>query len=94
MLDVKLLRTEPEKIKEALKKRANDLDIAPAIELDSKRRELLAQVEQLKAKQNEITKSIPAMKKAGENTDAIFAEMKELSNEIKDLDSKVGEIDE
>ena len=94
MFDVKLLRTEPEKIKAALKNRANDLDIAPAIELDAKRREILAQVEQMKAKQNEITKQIPAMKKAGENTDTIFAEMKELSNEIKELDTKVGEIDE
>ena len=94
MLDIKLLRTEPEKIKEALKNRANDLDIAPAIELDAKRREILAKVEQMKAKQNEITKQIPAMKKAGENTDTIFAEMKELSNEIKDLDAEVSEIDE
>ncbi|MBQ7985673.1 MAG: serine--tRNA ligase [Clostridia bacterium] len=94
MLDIKLLRTEPEKIKEALKNRANDLDIAPAIELDAKRREILAKVEQMKAKQNEITKQIPAMKKAGENTDAIFAEMKELSNEIKELDAEVSEIDE
>ena len=94
MLDIKLLRTEPEKIKQALKNRSNDLDIAPAIEMDAKRRELLAQVEQMKAKQNEITKQIPAMKKAGENTDAIFAEMKELSGEIKELDARVGEIDE
>jgi len=94
MLDIKLLRTEPEKIKEALKNRANDLDIGPAIELDAKRREILAKVEQMKAKQNEITKQIPAMKKAGENTDAIFAEMKELSGEIKELDAEVGEIDE
>lgn len=94
MLDIKLLRTEPEKIKQALKNRSNGLDIAPAIEMDAKRRELLAQVEQMKAKQNEITKQIPAMKKAGENTDAIFAEMKELSNEIKELDARVGEIDE
>ena len=94
MLDIKLLRTEPEKIKEALKNRANDLDITPAIELDAKRREILAKVEQMKAKQNEITKSIPAMKKAGENTDAIFAEMKELSGEIKELDTEVNEIDE
>ena len=45
MLDIKLLRTEPEKIKEALKNRANDLDIEPAIELDAKRREILAKVE-------------------------------------------------
>ncbi len=94
MLDIKLLRSEPEKIKTALKNRANDLDIEPAIELDAKRREILAEVEKMKAKQNEITKQIPAMKKAGENTDAIFAEMKELSGEIKELDAQVAEIDE
>lgn len=94
MLDIKILRTDPDKIRQALKDRNNDLDISPAIELDKQRRELLAEVEQKKAKQNEITKQIPAMKKAGENTDAIFAEMKELSNEIKEFDTKVSEIDE
>lgn len=94
MLDIKILRNEPERIKEALKKRYSELDIEPAVELDKKRRELLTDVEQKKAKQNEITKKIPAMKKAGENTDAIFAEMRELSDNIKELDSKVNEIDE
>ena len=94
MLDIKILRTEPERIVEALKSRNNDLDITPAIELDKQRREILYTVEQMKAKQNEITKKIPAMKKAGENTDAVFAEMKELSNEIKELDSKVTAIDD
>lgn len=93
MLDIKILRTEPDKIREALKNRNNDLDITPAIELDLKRREILGEVEQMKAKQNEISKQIPTMKKAGESTDAIFAEMKELSNEIKDLDTQVSEID-
>lgn len=93
MLDIKILRTEPDKIREALKNRNSDLDITPAIELDLKRRELLGNVEQMKAKQNEITKQIPAMKKAGENTDAIFAEMKELSGEIKELDTEVSDID-
>ncbi len=94
MLDIKILRTEPDRIVEALKNRNNDLDITPAIELDKQRREILYTVEQMKAKQNEITKKIPAMKKAGESTDAVFAEMKELSNEIKELDSKVTAIDE
>lgn len=94
MLDIKILRNEPEKIKEALKKRFNDLDITPAIELDAKRRTILAEVEAKKATQNEITKKIPAMKKAGESTDAIFAEMKELSNEIKALDDEVRTIDD
>lgn len=94
MLDIKILRTEPEKIQEALKNRCNDLDITPAIELDKKRRALLADAEQKKANQNEITKKIPAMKKAGENTDEIFAEMRKLSDEIKEDDAKIAEIDE
>ena len=94
MLDIKILRQNPEIIKEALKNRCNDLDITPAIELDKQRREILAEVEQKKAKQNEISKKVPAMKKAGENTDELFKEMKELSNTIKLDDEKVREIDE
>lgn len=93
MLDIKLLRTNPERIQDALKKRNNDLDIAPAIELDKQRRALLADVEQRKAEQNEITKKIPAMKKAGEDTDAIFAEMRTLSDTIKEDDAKIAQID-
>ncbi len=94
MLDIKILRTEPEKIIEGLKKRNNDLDITPAIELDKQRRALLLDAEQKKAKQNEITKKIPAMKKAGEDTTAIFDEMRALSDEIKADDTKISEIDE
>lgn len=94
MLDIKILRQNPEIIMEALKKRNNDLDITPAIELDKKRREILVDVEQKKASQNEISKKIPQMKKNGESTDEIFKEMKELSNKIKELDDQVREIDE
>ena len=94
MLDIKILRNEPEKIIDALKKRNNPLDITPAIEMDKKRRELLADVEQKKAKQNEITKQIPAMKKEGKDTAPIFEEMRELSDEIKADDAEVSKIDE
>jgi len=94
MLDIKILRTEPDRIREALKKRNNDLDITPAIELDVKRRALLTDAEQKKAKQNEITKQIPAMKKEGKNTDEIFAEMRKLSDEIKEDDAEISKIDE
>ena len=93
MLDIKILRSEPDRIREALKKRNNALDITPAIELDIARREILTDVEKKKSKQNEISKKIPQMKKNGEDTAAIFAEMKELSNEIKEDDEKVREID-
>ena len=64
MLDIKILRTDPDRIRTALKNRNNDLDISPVIELDTKRREILSKVEQMKATQNEISKKIPAMKKA------------------------------
>ena len=94
MLDIKILRTEPERIKEALKNRNNDLNIEPAIQLDKERRALLTSVEQKKAEQNKISKQIPQLKKAGGDTSAIFAEMKELSNEIKEDDEKVRDIDE
>lgn len=94
MLDIKILRQEPEKIKQALINRNSDLDISPAIELDKKRREIISDVEIKKAKQNEISKKIPQMKKNGEDVSPIFAEMKELSNEIKAQDDQVREIDE
>lgn len=93
MLDIKILRNEPERIKEALKNRNNDLDITPAIELDRRRREILTEVEKKKAQQNEISKRIPAMKKAGEDTSQVFREMKALSDEIKAEDEEVRDID-
>ena len=93
MLDIKILRNDPDRIRKALKNRNNNLDITPAIELDIKRREILSDVEKKKAQQNEISKKIPQMKKAGEDTAQIFAEMKELSNEIKGDDDRVREID-
>lgn len=94
MLDIKILRNEPEKIIEALKKRGSNLDITPAIELDKQRRGLLNETEKKKAMQNEINKKIPAMKKAGENTDEIFSQMRKLSNEIQEENTKIAEIDE
>ena len=94
MLDLKLIRGETEKVKAALGRRKEDVDIDAVIAVDDKRRALLAEVEALKAKQNEVTKKIPAMKKAGEDTTAVFAEMKELSEKVKELDSKVREVEE
>ena len=94
MLDLKLIRGETEKVKAALGRRKENVDIDAIIAVDDKRRALLYEVEGLKAKQNEVTKKIPAMKKAGEDTTAVFAEMKEISEKIKELDVKVREVEE
>ena len=94
MLDIKLIRTETEKVKAALARRKENVDIDALLELDNKRRELVFEAEQLKKKQNEVSKMIPQLKKAGEDTTAIFAEMKELSEKVKELDAQTKEVDE
>lgn len=94
MLDIKLIRTEPERVKKALERRKENVDIDAIIELDAKKRELLFEVEQLKSRQNEASKKIPAMKKAGEDVTAVFAEMKELSDKIKSIDENVRTLDD
>ncbi len=94
MIDLKLIRTETEKVKKALSRRKEVVDIDGLLELDSKRRELTYEVEQKKAQQNSVSKQIPALKKAGEDTTAIFEEMKNLSESIKETDEKIHQLDE
>lgn len=94
MLDIKLIRTETERVKKALARRKEVVDIDGLLKLDSEKREMLFSVEQLKQRQNEVSKSIPALKKEGKDVSAIFEEMKKLSDEIKEIDEKVREYDE
>lgn len=94
MIDIRILRNEPEKLVEALKRRKDTkVDIDGLLSLDKKRRELVFEVEQMKSKQNTISKQIPAMKKEGKDTAPIFAEMKVLSDDIKKIDDEVRDID-
>ena len=79
MLDIKLIRTEPEKVKAALARRKMDIDVDLLLDLDKQKREIMYQNEQLKARQNEVSKKIPVMKKNGEDVAPVFAEMKEIS---------------
>ena len=93
MLDIKRIRQNPEAIKAAVERRGKKTKIDELLQLDEKRREILADVETKKAKKNEVSKKIPAMKKAGEDTSAIFEEMKLLGDDIKKDDEIVSELD-
>lgn len=93
MLDMKLIRGETERVKAALARRKEDVDIDGVIALDDRRRAILFEVESLKAKQNETSKKIPVMKKAGEDTAPVFAEMKAISDKVKELDEQVREVE-
>lgn len=95
MLDIKRIREDYEGVKAAVEKRGHgDFGLSQIPELDAKRRELLAKVEQMKNKQNQDSKEIPKKKKAGEDTTELMKEMKELSEQIKALDSEVAQLDQ
>ena len=93
MLDIKMIRANTDEVKKALSRRKESIDIDAVLALDNQRRETLYKVETLKAKQNEVSKSIPALKKEGKDVTPIFEEMKTISDEIKELDNVVRELD-
>lgn len=95
MLDIKRIREDYENVKAAVERRGKgSFGIEKVIDLDAKRREMLAEVEAMKSKQNATSKEVPKLKKEGKDTTALFAEMKELSAKIKEIDAQVSEVEE
>ncbi len=94
MLDIKVIRTETERVKKALARRKEVVDIDALLALDNERREALFEVEKKKNAQNEESKKIPVLKKEGKDVSALFEDMKKLSDEIKEYDEKIRNLDE
>ena len=95
MLDIKRIREDFDEVKKAVERRGNgDYGLDNIRDLDVRRRELLAEVEQMKNHQKTASKQIPIMKKEGRDTDELMAELKKLSDDIKELDGKVAETEE
>jgi seryl-tRNA synthetase len=96
MLDIRIIRDNPEDIKKRLLDKGVDCREAVdrILELDGKRRALIAQAEALKAEQNRASKQIPVMKKQGQDTAPLFAQMKTLSDQVKQADAQAKEIDD
>lgn len=93
MLDIKLLRNNFEEVEKALATRNEDFDLSKFKDLDDKRRALLGEMESKKAEQKKVSKQIPAKKKAGEDVSGILAEMKVLSEDVKNLNAQVNEVE-
>ena len=94
MLDIKFVRSNPDDVKNALRKRRNALDLDEFLILDQKRRELLGEAEELKAKRNQASGEISRMKKTGENAEPLLAEMSTISTRIKTLDEELRGLDQ
>lgn len=96
MLDIKRIRQNPELVKQAMRDRNKDMDalVDRILLIDSERRELMTQSDELKAEQNKASREIPALKKEGKDASALMERMKEISETIKGLDGKLSELDE
>jgi len=86
MIDLKILQKDPQRVATALAARRSDLDMAEFLALDSRRRALLTEVEELKGRRNAASAEVAKAKRAGHNADALINELGALSDHIKELD--------
>ena len=94
MLDINLIRKNPERVAQALKKRMDDIDFTNLLVWDEKRRAHIAEAGQLRAKRNSVSAQIPQIKKAGGDIAQIQTEMREVSTRIKTIETELAETEQ
>lgn len=92
MIDVNLIRQDPEAVRQRYLKRGKDIHFEEFLALDERRKQIIASVEAMKAQKNKVSAQIPAMKKAGQDVAPVFAEMKELGEKIAAEDAQLNEV--
>ncbi len=93
MLDLKLIRSDPEAAREALARRGVADDLDELLRLDARRRELLPEIESGRARRNTASETIAETKRAGGDAADGIAEMRELSGRIKQLEAELAEVE-
>ncbi len=93
MLDINRIRNNPEEVKKALLKRMDNVDFTELLQWDSQRRNLIVINDEKKAKRNKVSDDIPRMKKQGMDVSDLISEMKILSDEIKENDAVLRDIE-
>ncbi|PID26381.1 MAG: serine--tRNA ligase [Candidatus Cloacimonadota bacterium] len=93
MLDIRYIRENVEATKKGVKAKKVDIDIDKLLELDRKRRELLNEVEVMKAKRNKASKMIGQLKREGKDASLAIKETGEIGDNISELDKQVKAVD-
>ena len=94
MLDPKIIRDEPEKIKKMLKDRAIEFDFDKMLELDKKRRNLIKETDELRKKRNQMSIAIGQAKKSGGDASELLNDMAKISKELDDLEEHQKTVEE
>lgn len=94
MLDIKLVRTQPDQVVAGLAKRGFKFPMEEFAKLDENRRQKLGQVEQLKNQRNTVSKEIGRIKASGGNAEQMVASMQQVGEDIQHLDLEIREIED
>ncbi len=92
MLDLKFIRENPELVKQGIINKNEKNRIDEVLLLDKKRREIISNVEELKAKKNLVSQEVGKLKKAGQDASTIITEMKEVADKIKEFDDELNNV--
>ena len=93
MLDLKFVVENADKVKAAMKTRSGEYDVDAAVKLDARRREILREVEALKAERNRESAQIAELKKKKEDATDLIARMKAVGDKIKELDASLAPVE-
>ena len=94
MLDPKIIRDEPDRIKQMLKDRAVEFDFEKMLELNKTRKEMMMQSDDLKQKRNQMSVKIGSEKKAGNDASELLREMGDISKKLDELENLRKTVDE
>lgn len=94
MLDLKFIRENIKKVNKGLKQREEKISLDELLQLDSERRKILVEVEDLKHKRNEASEEIGKLKREGKEVKELIGEMHRVSERIRELDEKLKELQE
>jgi len=94
VLDRRLVREEPEKIRQALQKRGYEFDLDALITAEAQRRELLQEVESLRAEKNELSEQIGETMRAGGDAAALKERSTEIGEELAGLEQELGQVEQ
>lgn len=94
MLDIKFVTANPDAVIAGMKKRGKDISLDNLLQMESRRKEILGEVEIMKAEKNKVSKQVGVLKKNGEDATAIMEEMKALGEKISALDSELKQVQE
>lgn len=93
MLDLKLIRENPDYVRQGLLNKNEKDRVDEVMKLDELRRDLILTTDEMKARRNQVSAQVGQMKKAGQDASSIIAEMKRVSDQIADNDIELKNIE-